>query len=89
MESKNWGFFFTDFRPEPMILPGGLHSVEFGGYYFSLPWNTRDRQPYDLFFEVKQSGTNISEVYMSGKDMFKRTLTECWIRVRSASPVVE
>ncbi len=89
LKSKNWGFFFTDFEPEPMILPGGLHSVEFGGYYFSLPWNTRDRQPYDLLFEVKQSGTNISEVYMSGKDMFKRTLTECWIRVRSASPVVE
>jgi len=88
LKSQNWQFFHTDFKPEPMILPGGLHSVEFGGYYFSLPWNTRDRQPYDLSFEVKQSGTNISEVYMSGKDMFKKTLTECWIRVRSGSPVV-
>ena len=89
LKSKNRGFFFTDFVPDPMVLPGGLHSVEFGGYYFSLPWNTRDRQPYDLSFEVKQSGAKISEVYMSGKDMFKKTLTECWIRVRDASPVVE
>jgi hypothetical protein len=89
LKSKDWKFFHTDFEPEPMVLPGGLHSVEFGGYYFSLPWNTRDRQPFDLSFEVRQSDTNISEVYMSGKDMFKKTLTECWIRVRDASTVVE
>jgi hypothetical protein len=89
LKSENWKFFHTDFEPEPMVLPGGLHSVEFGGYYFSLPWNTRDRQPFDLSFEVKQSEKNISEVYMSGKDMFKKTLTECWLRVRDASPVVE
>jgi len=89
LKSKDWRFFYTDFEPEPMVLPGGLHSVEFGGYYFSLPWNTRDRQPFDLSFEVRQSDTNISEVYMSGKDMFKKTLTECWIRVRSASTVIE
>ena len=21
LKSKNWGFFFTDFKPEPMVLP--------------------------------------------------------------------
>jgi hypothetical protein len=89
LKSKNWKFFHTDFEPEPMVLPGGLHSVEFGGYYFSLPWNTRDRQPFDLSFEVIQSDRDISEVYMSGKDMFKKTLTECWVRIRDKSPVVE
>ncbi len=75
--------------PKPMVLPGGLHIVEFGGYYLSLPWNERDRQPFDLSFAITQTGEDMAEVFISGKDMFKKTLTECWIRVRDASPLVE
>jgi hypothetical protein len=80
---------YSELQPNPMVLPGGLHRVEFGGYYLSLPWNTRDRQPYDLAFEITESGPDQAEVYLSGRDMFKRTLTECWVRIVDGSPVIE
>lgn len=86
--TKNHSFLYNNFRPDPMVLPGGLHSVEFGGYYFSLPWNTRDRQPFDLSFEITKSTSEGAEIYLSGKDMFKKTLTECWIRIIDESPMV-
>lgn len=86
---NNVSFLYKNLKPDPMILPSGLHGVEFGGYYFSLPWNTRDRQPYDLQFEVTKSTSDESEVYISGTDMFQRTLTECWVRVRDNISVVE
>lgn len=87
-DEKLGSFFYQNFVPKPMVLPGGLHVVEFGGYYLSLPWNNRDRQPFDLSFALNQ-GSGLAEVFLSGKDMFKKTLTECWVRVRDHSPVVE
>lgn len=80
---------YQKLNPKPMVLPNGLHVVEFGGYYLSLPWNERDRQPLDLSFAITQARDDMAEVFLSGKDMFKKTLTECWIRVRDASPLVE
>ncbi len=82
-------FLYAERNPEPMILESGLHAVEFGGYYLSLPWNTRDRQPFDLQFEIKESGPDAAEIYLQGKDLFSRTLTECWVRVREGVPAVE
>ena len=75
--------------PVPMVLPGGLHVVEFGGYYLSLPWNDRDRQPLDLNFEITEKSEDRIEVFLSGKDLLKKTLTECWVRVKDNSPLVE
>lgn len=80
---------YQNLVPGPMVLPGGLHVVEFGGYYLSLPWNDRDRQPFDLSFALTREEESLVEVFLSGKDMFKKTLTECWVRVRDDSPVVE
>ena len=57
-------FFYNNYKPEPMVLPGGLHSVEFGGCYFSLPWNTRDRQPFDLLFEIVQTDSQSAAEYL-------------------------
>jgi hypothetical protein len=85
----NTAFLYAERNPEPMILESGLHAVEFGGYYLSLPWNTRDRQPFDLQFEIKESGPEAAEIYLQGKDLFTRTLTECWVRVREGVPAVE
>lgn len=87
-KTTNLSFFYENFKPDPMVLPGGLHSVEFGGYYLSLPWNTRDRQPFDLLFEVAKNGAGGATVYLSGKDMFKKTSTECWIRLADKSAVL-
>jgi len=82
-------FLHRNLVPDPMVLASGLYGVEFGGYYLSLPWNTRDRQPFDLQFEIINPGPDKAEVYLSGKDMFVRTLTECWIRLKDDSNVVE
>ena len=82
-------FLHRDPEPDPMILASGLYGVEFGGYYFSLPWNTRDRQPFDLQFEITNPGPGQAEVYLSGKDMFVRTQTECWVRLNDDSNFVE
>jgi hypothetical protein len=82
-------FLYAERNPEPMTLESGLHAVEFGGYYLSLPWNTRDRQPFDLEFEIRQSGPESAEIYLHGKDLFVRTLTECWVRVREGVSAVE
>jgi hypothetical protein len=82
-------FLHRNPTPDPMVLASGLYGVEFGGYYLSLPWNTRDRQPFDLQFEIKNSDPDTAEVYLSGKDMFVRTLTECWVRMHDDSNVVE
>lgn len=86
---KQQSFLYQKFIPDPMVLPGGLHTVEFGGYYFSLPWNTRDRQPFDLQFEITSSSEDLGEIFLSGTDMFQKTLTEIWVRMKKASPVVE
>ncbi len=82
-------YLYQNYRPGPMVLPGGLHVVEFGGYFLSVPWNTRDRQPYDLEYEITRAEEELAEVYLWGSDMFLRTLTEAWVRVRENSPLVE
>ena len=82
-------FLHRNLIPDPMILASGLHGVEFGGYYFSPPWNTRDRQPFDLQYEIRDSGPKQAEIYLHGRDMFLRTLTECWVRLKDGSPLVE
>jgi hypothetical protein len=82
-------FLHRNLNPDPMVLSSGLFGVEFGGYYLSLPWNTRDRQPFDLKYEVKNPGPDEAEVYLSGTDMFVRTLTECWVRLKDGSPLVD
>ncbi|HOS19048.1 MAG TPA: hypothetical protein PK438_07150, partial [Clostridia bacterium] len=68
LTDKQQSYLYQKFVPDPMVLPGGLHTVEFGGYYFSLPWNTRDRQPFDLQFEILNSTDDLGEIFLSGKD---------------------
>lgn len=82
-------FLYQNFVPKPMVLPGGLHVVEFGGYYLSLPWNDRDRQPLDLSFALTHQEEGFAEAFLAGRDMFRKTLTECWVRIKEKSPVVE
>ncbi|MEN3187086.1 MAG: hypothetical protein ABDK92_10775, partial [Atribacterota bacterium] len=86
---ESGSFFYQELVPKPMILPNGLHVVEFGGYYLSLPWNDRDRQPFDLSFTLTRQEEDFAEVLLSGRDLFRKTLTECWVRVREGSPIVE
>jgi hypothetical protein len=63
--------------------------VEFGGYYLSLPWNPRDRQPYDLEYKLIKEGPDIVEVYMWGEDPMNLAFVEVWVIVEKDSSLVQ
>jgi hypothetical protein len=42
-----------------------------------------------LQFEILNSTDDLGEIFLSGKDMFQKTLTEVWVRMKKASPVIE
>lgn len=80
---------YQDFDPDPIRVSTGLDRVEFGGYYLSIPWNIRDRQPYDLGYRVVAAGPDRAEVELSGTDILKRLSGLATVIVRSGLPVVE
>jgi hypothetical protein len=75
-------------RPIP-ILKNNDYVVEFGGYYLSLPWNPRDRQPYDLEYELLNEGPDIVEVHMWGEDPDSKAVGEIWVTVQRDSSLVQ
>jgi len=58
--------------PDHFVLSSGLHAVDFGGYYLSIPWNVRDRQPYDLSYKIVEDTSDRTQVSLSGKDILKK-----------------
>jgi hypothetical protein len=58
--------------PDPFVLSSGLHAVDFGGYYLSIPWNVRDRQPYDLSYTILEDTPGRTQVSLTGKDILKK-----------------
>ncbi len=80
---------YQSFTPQPMVLPSGLHAVEFGGYYLSIPWNTRDRQPYDLAYRVSEDGAGRAQLVLSGRDILKRAAAVSVVTLRRDRPVAE
>lgn len=63
--------------------------VEFGGYYLSLPWNPRARQPYDLEYRLIKEGPDIVEVYMWGEDPINSAFVEVWVTIEKDSSLVQ
>jgi len=82
-------FLHQSFTPEPMVLSSGLHAVEFGGYYLSIPWNTRDRQPYDLTYRIVENSAERAQVVLSGRDILKRAAAVSVVTMRRDRPVAE
>jgi len=82
-------FLYQSFNPEPMILSSGLHAVEFGGYYLSIPWNTRDRQPYDLAYRIIENSAEHAQVALSGRDILKRAAAVSVVTMRRDRPAAE
>ena len=72
VKSAGVSALYQSFNPVPMVLKSGLHAVEFGGYYLSIPWNTRDRQPYDLNYRIVENSADRASVDISGEDILKR-----------------
>jgi len=79
---------YTNTRPSPVTSPAG-YILEFGGYYLSVPWNPRSRQPYDLEYKIVKQTPQEIQVYMWGKDPLKRLFTESWVKVKRNSSLVE
>ncbi len=82
-------FLHQSFIPQPMVLSSGLHAVEFGGYYLSIPWNTRDRQPYDLAYRIVENSAERAQVALSGRDILKRAAAVSVVTMRRNRPVAE
>ena len=80
--------FYVNTSPSPMKTPAD-YVVEFGGYYLSLPWNPRDRQPYDLEYELIKKGPDTAEVYVWGEDPINLAFVEAWITVKQNSSLVQ
>jgi len=70
--SMKESMLYQTFVPDPFILSSGLHAVDFGGYYLSIPWNVRDRQPYDLSYKIMEDTSDRTQVSLSGKDILKK-----------------
>jgi hypothetical protein len=72
LRSMKESLLYQSFNPEPFILGSGLHAVDFGGYYLSIPWNTRDRQPYDLSYKIVDTSPDRAQAVLSGTDILKK-----------------
>ena len=79
---------YNSARPSPTMTPAG-YIVEFGGYYLSVPWNPRARQPYDLEYKIIEQTPAKAKVYLWGKDPLKHVLMEGWVTVKQSSSLVE
>jgi hypothetical protein len=79
---------YNNSRPSPLMTPAG-YVVEFGGYYLSVPWNPRARQPYDLQYKIIEQTPAKAKVYLWGKDPLKHILMEGWVTAEQSSSLVE
>jgi len=79
---------YTTARPVPTMTPIG-YIVEFGGYYLSIPWNPRARQPYDLEYKIIEETAKKAKIYIWGKDPLRRLLLESWVSIEEGSSIVE
>jgi len=79
---------YRNANPSPVKVTTD-YVVEFGGYYLSLPWNPRARQPYDLEYKLIEKGPDITEVYMWGEDPMNSAFVEVWVTVEKDSSLVQ
>jgi len=80
---------YQSFVPDPFVLSSGLHAVDFGGYYLSIPWNVRDRQPYDLTYKVLDDSAGRAQVSLYGKDILKKVSALSVVTVLRGQPLVD
>ena len=80
--------FLSNTKPST-IKTTSDYMVEFGGYYLSIPWNPRDRQPYDLEYKLTKEGPDVVEVYMWGEDFISLAFVEFWLTVERDSSFVK
>jgi len=72
------------FNPYPMPYldeETGSYIMEFGGLYFSIPWNPRSVQPYGLNYEVIQKEDEVT-IVCKGMNPTNKLLGEMRVSVR-------
>ncbi len=85
------GTEFLAFEDEPDPFKGvdGVDAVEFGGFYASVPWNMRVRQPYNLNYEIVQDGSAEAEVAITGQDILTRVAVVWRVTLEQDSNAVD
>lgn len=81
-------YLYASRQPIPFETADG-YIAEFGGYYLSLPWNTRDRQPYDLEREIVAKSGDEASVRLWARDPATELMAEILISLRKGSSRVE
>lgn len=87
---SNEGTEFLHFVDKPVPFKGaqGVEIVEFGGFYSSIPWNSRVRQPYNLDYEIVDRGPDRAEVVITGLDILTRVSVEWHVVLEDGSDTV-
>jgi len=89
VRSVKESMLYQSLVPDPFVSSSGLHAVDFGGYYLSIPWNVRDRQPYDLTYEILEDSPERTQVLMSGKDILKKASAISIVSILRSQPLVD
>lgn len=79
---------YHNYTPLP-LLQGRRYFYEFGGYYASLPWNTRDNQPDELSYELVERGGAACSVKLWGKDFATGLFVTVYVGIKAGSPMVD
>jgi len=79
---------YTNTKPSPTKTPAG-YVMEFGGYYLSVPWNQRARQPYDLEYKIVEESPDKAKVYLWGEDSITHAFVEIWLTEKQYSSLIE
>lgn len=72
-------------QPIPFVGDDDVVAVEFGGFYSTVPWNTRVRQPYNLDYEILSAGPDRVEIAITGMDIITRVGVEWRIILEEGS----
>lgn len=79
---------FSSNSPVPIKIFND-YNLEFGGFYLSCPWNSRDRQPYEMEYKILEEGPEKAQVYLWRQDPENLLLGEIWVTVNLNSSLVE
>jgi len=78
---------FVD-KPDPVRGSDGVEMMEFGGFYSSVPWNMRVRQPYNLEYQILEDSGKAAEVEIYGQDILTRVSVRWRIRLEESSGII-
>ncbi len=82
---------FLYFNPFPLPYydeTEGKYILEFGGVYFSVPWNPRSVQPYNLDYKVERKKGSV-ELLEFGENPTEKLRSDIGVLVRDRDPKIQ